>query len=100
MLHMIVMTHEPDTCAASNAASGEMARKGFEQLDATAKKHQVTVQGRWVDPPAHVFYIVADAPNAHVINSIMTELKFFHWNTIDIHPIITVEDAMSLTKRA
>jgi len=28
----------------------------------------------------------------------MAELKFFLWNTIDIHPIVTLEEAMKLAK--
>jgi muconolactone delta-isomerase len=100
MLHMIVMTHGPDTCAAANAASGNMARNAMDKMDEASKKHQVTIQGKWVDPPGHVFYILADAPNAHAINNLMTELQFFLWNTVDIHPIVTLEEAMPLAKPA
>ena len=97
MLHMAVITHGPDTCAAVHPEAGEKARTGFGQMDEVSKKHQVTVQGAWVDPPGHVFYMLADAPNAHALNSLMTELQLFHWNTVDIHPIMSVEEAMSLT---
>jgi muconolactone delta-isomerase len=95
---MVVMTHGPDTCAAANPESGRMARSAMEKMDDTSKKHQVTLQGAWVDPPGHVFYILVDAPNAHAVNNLMTELQFFHWNTIDIHPVMTLEEAMPLAK--
>jgi hypothetical protein len=98
MLHMIVMTHGPDTCAATHPEIGEMVRNAVDQMDDVSKKHQVDIKGAWVDPPLHVTYIVADAPNAHVIISLVAELRFFHWNTVDIQPIMTLEEAMRLAK--
>ncbi len=98
MLHMVVLTHGPDTCAAAHAESGQMMRDAMNNMDEVSKKHGVAVQGAWIDPPGHIFYIVADAPNAHVINDLVTELKLFHWNTIVIHPVITLEEAIPLAK--
>jgi hypothetical protein len=99
MLHMIVMTHGPETCAAVSKASGEMIRSAMARKEEVSKKFKCDIKGAWVDPPAHVFYIIADAPNAHVVNQVMQELKFMLWNTIDIHPIVTIEDAMVLAAR-
>ena len=96
MLHMVVISHGPETCAAVHPQFGEMARKAFEDLPAAGSKQGIKIQGSWVDPPGHVFYVIADAPDAHTVNKLMTEFKLFHWNTIDIHPIITMEEATSL----
>ena len=62
-------------------------------------KLNINVQGWWVDPPGHVFYLLADAPHAHAVNGLMTELKLFHWNTVDVHPIIRMDEAMPLAAR-
>ena len=99
MLHMIVMTHGPETCAATNSASGEMARTANARMDEVSKKYQCSIKGTWVDPPAHAFFVLADAPNAHAINQVMQELKFMLWNTIDIHPVVTLEEAMGLAAK-
>jgi muconolactone delta-isomerase len=98
MLHMVVLTHGPDTCAAAHKEYGDMAREAMAHKDEASKKHGVTIQGGWVDAPAHLFYLLVDAPNAHAVNSLMAELKFFLWNTVDIHPIVTLEEAMKLAK--
>jgi muconolactone delta-isomerase len=95
---MVNLKHGPDTCAAAHPEQGEMARNAMDRMEAASKKHQVTVQGGWVDAPAHEFYILADAPNAHAINNLMTDLQFFLWNTVDIHPVVTLEEAMKLSK--
>jgi hypothetical protein len=41
---------------------------------------------------------VADAPNAHAISNFTMDLQFMLWNTVDIHPIVTLEEAMPLAK--
>ena len=61
-----------------------------------SNKHGVNVMGFWVDPPAHQFYMLADAPSAHAINELMIELQLFHWNTVDIHAVKSVEESMPL----
>lgn len=94
MLHMVVMSHGPDTCAAVHPQIGGMAKEAFDELPEAGRKQGIDIKGFWVDPPGHVFYMVADA---HVVNKLITELKLFHWNTIDIHPIITIEEATPLT---
>ena len=100
MLHMVLMRHGPDTCAAGHPDVGEMARAGTEQMDATASKLGITIQGAWADPPAHTFFTLADAPNAHVLNQLMIETRLFLWNTIEIHPIVTMAEAVSLAATA
>ncbi len=99
MLHMVVITHEPDTCAAVHPDIGEKARNGIARMEEVSKAHQVTVQGSWVDAPAHEFYFLIDAPNAHAINDLMIEIELFHWNTVDIHAVRTLEESMSLAAR-
>lgn len=96
MLHMVLLTHGPDTCAGAHNEYGELARDAMARMEEVSNKLQCFVKGAWVDPPAHTFYILADAPNAHVVNQAMQELKFMFWNTVDIHPVVTLEEAMNL----
>ena len=70
---MIAMSHSPETCTGA------------------AQAKPANVQGAWVDAPAHLIYAVVDTPDAQVTNDLMRELQFFHWNTIDIHPVQVIE---------
>ena len=92
MLHMVIMTHTPDTCAALRPDLGEKARNAFRQMEEVSKKHQVTVKGWWGAPPGHIFYAVADAPNAHAVNSFVIELQISHWNSVQVFPIAPIEE--------
>ena len=88
MLHMVIMTHGPETCPASHPEIREKCGTRLMQLKEGSAKHGVTIQGFWANPPEHVFYVVADAPNAHAINDLTSELELFHWNTIEVRPVV------------
>ncbi len=94
MLHMMVATHGPDTCAAVVPKAQEMAKAGFQQIDEAAKKLGITIQGTWTNMPAHIVYILVDAPNAHVINQLSRDIHLMDWNTVVVNPVITLQEAM------
>jgi muconolactone delta-isomerase len=96
MLHMVVLVHGPETCAAAHKEYGQMARDAMSAKDRVAGKHGASIKGMWVDAPAHTFYFLVDAPSAHAVNDLMVDLKFFLWNGVDVHPIVPLEDAMKL----
>ena len=94
MLHMVIATHGPDTCAASVPEIRELAKSTLPKLEEVAKGLGVTVQGGWANMPAHAIYILVDAPNAHVVNRLSAEVQLMNWNTVVVNPVITLEDAI------
>ena len=100
MLHMVLIRHGPETCAVDHPHLGEKARRGFGQMETVSRKHSVSIHGVWGEPPAHTFYMPVDAPNAHVVSALVRELELFHWNTIDIRPVATLDEIMPLLAQA
>jgi hypothetical protein len=96
---MVVLTHGPDTCAAVHPEIGDKARNAASRIHEVAQGLGVSVQGYWVDPTGHAVFIMTDAPSAHAVNQLMIETRLFHWNTIDIRPVITLEEAGPLMAR-
>ena len=94
MLHMVVATHGPDTCAAVVPEVAEMAKAGFQQIGEAAKKLGITVQGTWTNMPAHTLYILVDAPNAHVVSQLFRDIHLMDWNTVVVNPVVTLQEAM------
>ncbi len=90
MLHMVVLSHGPETCPAVHPEMREKCGQRLSQIPEAGKKLRIAVQGRWADPPGHVFYFVLDAPNAHVIGELMTQLELTHWSTVAIHPVTSI----------
>lgn len=94
MLHMVVATHGPDTCAAVVPEVAEIAKTGFQQLGESAKKLGITVQGAWANMPAHAIYILVDAPNAHAVNQLFRDIHLMDWNTVIVNPVVILQEAM------
>ncbi len=94
MLHMVVATHGPDTCAAVVPEVAEMAKTGFGQMDEVAKKLGIVVQGTWTNMPAHTLYILVDAPNAHVVSQLFRDIHLMDWNTVVVNPVLALQEAM------
>lgn len=95
MLHMLLATHGPDTCAAAVPEIMDMAMTGFQKMDDVAKSLGITIQGSWANMPGHVIYMVVDAPNAHVVNRLARETQLMNWNTVVVTPIITLDEAVA-----
>ncbi len=96
MLHMAVIEHGADTCAAVHPHIGDLARQGMGDLESIGRKHGVEVKGSWGNAPAHKFFVLVDAANAHVVNEMLIEAKVFHWNTVNVLAVKTLEDMIPL----
>ena len=98
MLHMAVVTHGPDTCPIGGPEAMEKAMASIGQMGEAAGKLGITVQGSWTNIPAHTLWFVLDAPNGHVVNQLMIALKLQEWNTIVVHPVSTLGEAVEEIK--
>ena len=99
MLHMAVVTHGPDTCPVGSPEAMESALAALGQMKEASSKLGIEVQGSWTNMPAHMLWFMFDAPNAHVVNQLMIALKLQEWNTIVVHPVTTLQDAVTEIKQ-
>ena len=65
-------------------------------LESIGKKHGVEIKGSWGNAPAHKFFVLMDAANAHAVNEMLIESKVFHWNTVNVLAVKTLEDMIPL----
>ena len=72
MLHMAVIEHGADTrrCSSTHRGPGK-ARNG--KLESIGRKHGVEIKGSWGNAPAHKFFVLMDAANAHAVNEMLIE---------------------------
>ena len=95
---MVVVTHSSDTCPTNNPEAMTKVMATLGRVGEAAGKLGITVQGSWTNMPAHALWFVLDAPNGHVVNQLMIELKLQEWNIIVVHPISTLEKAVEEIK--
>ena len=94
MLYMVVAPHGPDTCPAVNEKVRNKALAMGPKMAEVSKAHNTETKGTWISLAKHISYTVIDAPSAHEVEETVWELELTHWNTVDIQPLVTIEEAM------
>ncbi|HSK92499.1 MAG TPA: hypothetical protein VLA76_00410 [Candidatus Angelobacter sp.] len=73
MLHMIVNTHNAESCAFRGADEGRILTEAFDRLAAGAGEQGVSVEGSWINRAAHEAFILVNAPNANAIEEALLD---------------------------
>jgi hypothetical protein len=89
MLHMLIVRHTAESCP--GRSGNEAVHPCLQTMSELLVQHGVTTVGRWADPPAHVNYLVLDAPNAHVIQQVLMESGLFAHTTSELRPVLSMD---------
>ncbi len=100
MLFMIRSTHPPSDCPTSNSKSREAAKRLGQELPTWLNKLGVKpVASPFVGVWNHESYIIVDAPGAKEVQELTTNAGLMQWNTVEIIPLVTMEEALKITDR-
>lgn len=95
MLHMIVQTHNPESCAFRTPEHGAALAEPYERfVEQVAASHGITIEGSWVNRPAHEVFILAHAANAHAVEDALLEAGLVgrtHTRVLSVVPTQDVE---------
>lgn len=86
---MVVVTHTAESCP--GRPENEHVHPCIHSMNDLLAARGIDIIGRWADPPAHVNYLVLDAPGAHVIQEILMESGLFAHTTSDIRPVLSMD---------
>lgn len=75
MLHMLVNVHNPESCAYRSAEDDAALTPGLERFGAAAEARGASLRGWWVNTGAHTFFLLVDAPNAHVVDELLRDAE-------------------------
>ena len=89
MLHMMIMRHTAESCPGK--PGNEAIHPCLHAMDELLAKKGVRTVGRWADPPAHVNYVVLDAPSAHVITEALMESGISVHTTTELRPVLSMD---------
>jgi hypothetical protein len=89
MLHMLIMRHTAESCP--GRPGNEAIHPCLHTMDELLGQKGVTTVGRWADPPAHVNYVVLDAPSAHVILEALMESGISVHTTSEVRPVLSMD---------
>lgn len=89
MLHMVIAQHSPESCPGRKG--NESIHPCMHTMDELIKQRNIKIIGRWADPPAHVNYMVLDAPSAHIIQEVFMKSGLFAHMTVEIRPVLSMD---------
>ena len=89
MLHMMIMRHTAESCPGK--PGNEAIHPCLHAMDELLAQRGVRTVGRWADPPAHVNYVVLDAPGAHVILEALMESGISIHTTTEVRPVLSMD---------
>lgn len=89
MLHMVISKHTAESCPGK--PGNEAIFPCLQKLDGLLAEKGIKIIGRWADPPAHVNYLVFDAPSAHDIQQAFMESGLAPYSTTEIRPVLSMD---------
>ena len=92
MKHMVVNTHNAESCAFRSEEDGKAMGAAVDALAKSGAEQGLTVDGFWVNRSAHAFFILVDAPNAHVIDEALLKAGLLGRTHTEIFPVLTMEE--------
>jgi hypothetical protein len=95
MLHMVVNTHNPESCAFRGKDEEELLAGGFERLGEAAKQADLAIEGWWVNRAAHEVFVLVDAPNGHVVEEALLAAGLVGRTHSRVMPVVRVEPALA-----
>ncbi len=87
MLHMVVMTHNAESCAFRSPENDRAMNGAFARLLALAKEYQADLKGSWGNTAAHRMFALAEAPNAHAVNELIQASGLLALGVIDVYAV-------------
>ena len=95
MKHMLVNTHNAESCGFRGKEEGDAIGAAIEGL----MKSGLTVDHFWINRAAHAFFIVVDAPSAHDVDAGLLQSGLIGRTHTEIFPILTMEEVREDAQR-
>ena len=96
MLHMIVSTHNPESCAFRGKEEEELLNHAKDAFEESLPDRGLSLKGSWVNRAAHEIFILVDAPNAHAIEEALLAAGLVGRTHSRVLPVVALEDAMNI----
>jgi len=94
MLHMIVSTHNPESCAFRGKEEEELLNHAGDEFEGSLPDRGLGMKGSWVNRAAHEIFMLIEAPNAHVIEEALLAAGLVGRTHSRVLPVVALEDAM------
>lgn len=94
MLHMIVNTHDAESCAFRNDDLKEKMTGGFGAMAEAASAKGATLQNAWANMASHTVFALMEAPNSHVVDEVLRDTGLVGLTASRVYSIETMDTAL------
>ena len=95
MLHMIVNTHGPESCAFRGPEHRDAVVESVEALGALAEARGARVEGAWASAASHTVFGLIDAPNAHAVHELLRDCGLIGHTDSTVYAVNELADVIA-----
>jgi hypothetical protein len=99
MKHMVVNTHNAESCGFRSEEDGEAIGGALDGFGKSGAEFGLTIDSFWVNRSAHTFFILVDAPNAHVIDEALVKAGVVGRTHTEVFPVLTMEEVRAAAQQ-
>jgi hypothetical protein len=90
--HMVINTHDAASCAFRNEENAQTLTGALDALSEAVAELGASIDGFWANRAAHTFYILIDAPSAHVVDEAFVKADLLGRTHTEIVPVFAIEE--------
>ena len=98
MLHMVVNTHNAESCAFREEAR-DVIPGALAKLDEAAKAQGASVVNAWANLAGHTIFLLIEAPHAHAIDVIVREAGLVGHTDTRVFAVNVLQEALAALPR-
>ena len=99
-LFVVTATHSSDQCPMTNAKTRKLFKRSNEERAKAAQKAGIKLLVGPIFSINHKTIVVVEAPKVEQVMEMLRELRVPQWNSVDVQPYMTAEDAAKMVDEA
>jgi uncharacterized protein with GYD domain len=99
MKHMVINTHNAESCGFRSEEDGKVLGGALDAFGKSGAEFGLTVDEFWVNRSAHAFFILVDAPNAHVIDEALLKAGLVARTHTEVFPVLTMDEVRAAAEK-
>ncbi len=92
MLHMVINTHHPESCAFRSEADAAALLGPAERFEDVATARGAKLHGSWINRASHEVFILVESDNAHLIDDAIVECGLVGRTYTRVVAVISTDD--------
>lgn len=99
MLHLLINTHNPESCAFRDDGAANVLKEGANRLGEVAEARGARLEQLWVNRAAHKFFALIEAPDAHTVDDLIVECGWIGHTDSEVFAVMSMQAAIESHER-